>query len=910
MVVLALARSQSGRQALRRKRETTRSLAILNVEELEDRCLPSGTSIPHVILPGGTVIPSPPPHAVIIAPTYVLSTTHDISPQDGGGIAGYTPPQIRHAYGIDAILFPGPASRIAGDGTGETIAIVDAYDDPSIASDLATFDQQFGLPAPPQFIKVGIDANGNASTTNFPTPDSGWDGEIELDVEWSHAVAPAASIILVEGYSANTGDLINAIDYARNYPGVVAVSMSWGGGEDPSETQYDTYFTTPAGHSGVTFFASSGDSGAGTIWPSISSHVVATGGTTANLDSNGNIVSESGWSGSGGGISQYVSAPSYQNSLTIYSGDPQAGGMRAVPDVAYDSDPNTGVAVYGTDGFGGWVEVGGTSAASPQWAGIIAIADQGRALAGRTPLDGYTQTLPDIYKASADFNDITSGDNGYPAGPGFDLVTGFGSPMANKLMADLGAPSVQQVLTSVAITPANPNVGDGGQQQFVATGYDQYGTPMVPQPAESWSMVSGLGSITSGGLYSAPATGTGTAKVQVSATENGVTLTATMNLSYLPGPAISGLSANPNPVTGTGTTLTAHVSDPNGGNMSYTWSMLSGPVGATAPSFTPSSDNTTGGSVSTTVGFSATGAYQLQLSVTDSLGIHVTSSVAVTVQSAFSSLEVSPASVSLQDSQQQQFSAVAVDQFGNAINPAPSFSWVLLAPAGGTIDSNGLYTTPLTGTGTDTVQATATVNGVTLSHTATVSYVPGIEITSISANPNPVSGSDTTTLSATITDVNSLSYTYSWSVLSAPDGQQWPTMNPQSGVSNAGTITSTATFYGPGTFVFQLTAQDAGGLVTNATVTVTVIGLTPTITSLVANPNPVTSGDTTTLTAQYTDGNPTYVSYDWTVLSAPAGQQYPSLNPSAGDVFTNTITSTATFFGPGTYQFELTITDG
>src|SRR5262249_55449928 len=147
-----------------------------------------------------------------------------------------------------------------GDGRNTTIAIVDAYADPNIANDLHQFDVQFGLADP-----VLTVVNQNGSTTNLPAADPGWITEIALDVEWAHAIAPGANILLVEANSASYSDLMTAVNTARNYSGVVAVSMSWGSGEFISETGYDSYFTTPANHGGVTFVAASGDSGAPAI---------------------------------------------------------------------------------------------------------------------------------------------------------------------------------------------------------------------------------------------------------------------------------------------------------------------------------------------------------------------------------------------------------------------------------------------------------------------------------------------------------------------------------------------------------------------------------------------------------------------------------------------------------------------
>jgi subtilase family serine protease len=364
------------------------------------------------------------------------------------GPTGITPAQVRHAYGFDQITF----GTVRGDGTGQTIAIVDAYDHPNIASDLHIFDTQFGL-ADPVFTKKTMATKVRA--------DSGWALEIALDVEWAHAVAPGAKILLVEAKSASMSDLFDAVDYARSQPGVTTVSMSWGGNEFSSEGSYDSHFTTPAGHAGVTFVASSGDSGSPAGYPAVSPKVLSVGGTRLTADASGNYGSETGWASSGGGISTYESKPAYQSALT------QSATKRVGPDVAYNGDPNSGFPVYdsiATQGRSGWFQVGGTSAGSPQWAALVAIADQGRALASKPSLYGDTQTQQALYNmAAADFHDITSGNNGFAAGAGFDLVTGRGSPRANLVVGDLVSASTTGATTSGSTagsgniyTPASP----------------------------------------------------------------------------------------------------------------------------------------------------------------------------------------------------------------------------------------------------------------------------------------------------------------------------------------------------------------------------------------------------------------------------------------------------------------------
>jgi hypothetical protein len=336
---------------------------------------------------------------------------------------GYTPAQVASAYGVNQISFQN--GTLVGNGSGQTIAIVDAYDDPNLAADLHTFDQTFGLADPPSFSKL----NQNGGTA-LPAANAGWSEEISLDVEWAHAMAPGANILLVEANSSSFTDLLAAVDVARQASGVSVVSMSWGSSEFSSETQFDSHFTTPAGHTPVTFFASAGDSGAGAMWPAASPNVIAVGGTSLNL-AGSSYASESGWSGSGGGFSQFEAEPAAQRSV-------QTTGARSVPDVGYDADPNTGFAVYDTmavSGRTGWFEIGGTSAGAPQWASLFAIANQGRAAAGQSALSGGPSTVYNL--PSSDFHDVVGGSNGYTAGAGYDLVTGRGTPIANAVVHDL-----------------------------------------------------------------------------------------------------------------------------------------------------------------------------------------------------------------------------------------------------------------------------------------------------------------------------------------------------------------------------------------------------------------------------------------------------------------------------------------
>jgi subtilase family serine protease len=366
---------------------------------------------------------------------------------------GLTPAQVRAAYGFSAVSFGG----IVGNGAGQTIAIVDAYNDPSITSDLAKFDQTFGLAAPAS-LKIVNQSGGSA----LPKSDRGWAGEIALDVEWAHAIAPAAKILLVEASSATTSALDAALDYARNATGVTVVSNSWGGSEYSGEKSEDVHFTTPAGHAGVTFTVAAGDDGTGAEYPSSSPDVLSVGGTSLRLTSSGTWSSETVWADGGGGASRYEGTPSYQSGLGITN--------RGAPDVSYDANPNTGFAVYDSYGGSGWAEYGGTSAGAPQWAALIAIADQGRALAGKGSLANAQDALYSLSRS--DFHDITSGSNGVTAKAGYDLASGLGSPIANLVIRDLIAYNGS---TSFSIAAATGTVSRGRFFFFAGSGFGGFG---------------------------------------------------------------------------------------------------------------------------------------------------------------------------------------------------------------------------------------------------------------------------------------------------------------------------------------------------------------------------------------------------------------------------------------------------
>ncbi len=323
-----------------------------------------------------------------------------LRPQASSSPTGLSPATIESVYSFSTSLTA---------GAGKTIAIVDAYNDPSAESDLGVFDAQYSLPACTTangcFQKV--DQTGG---TNYPRTDGGWALEISLDVQWAHAIAPGAKILLVEAASNSFSNLLAAEDYAKTH--AKYVSNSWGGSESSSETSYDSHFV----QSGVGFFVAAGDSGLPAEYPSASPNVISVGGTTLHF-SGSTFTGETGWSSGGGGCSAYETANPAQSSFSQYA-QVNCGGKRATPDVALDADPASGVSVYDTtkyQGQSGWWTVGGTSASTPMWAARSADSS------------ATVVNAAYVYGSSITYRDITSGNNGAPCLVGYDMCSGRGS---------------------------------------------------------------------------------------------------------------------------------------------------------------------------------------------------------------------------------------------------------------------------------------------------------------------------------------------------------------------------------------------------------------------------------------------------------------------------------------------------
>jgi subtilase family serine protease len=396
-------------------------------------------------------------------PTSSITPGSTPCPDDAGlSFPAYSPTQMRVAYGVESLCQQGDT------GKGETVVVIDSFGSPTLQQDIDKFSDRFGLP------RVTLDIRTPLGAKPFNPSDGemgGWAGETTLDVETIHAMAPGANIVVLtspvdetEG-TAGLPEFRQLEEYAvDNHLGTI-VSQSFGASEislndaagQAELAKWNSFYQQATTQQGITFVASSGDGGATdyanaadaragrlanvptTGFPADSPWVLAIGGTRLTLQ--GSSVPEVAWSGSGGGFSRFNAEPSYQQLLPA-SGQTELNNRRGVPDVAASADPSRGLITY--ESGQGWQVIGGTSASAPLWAGILAVGEQ---VAGHSL--GFVN--PAVYKigtsdkAAQDFRDITSGNNsqpragvqGYNAVAGWDPVTGFGAPVADKLLPDL-----------------------------------------------------------------------------------------------------------------------------------------------------------------------------------------------------------------------------------------------------------------------------------------------------------------------------------------------------------------------------------------------------------------------------------------------------------------------------------------
>ncbi|MGW3497154.1 putative Ig domain-containing protein [Streptomyces sp. NPDC001020] len=407
--------------------------------------------------------------------------------------SGLSPANLHSAYSL-------PATG----GSGLTVAVVDAYNDPNAESDLATYRSTYGLSPCTKANGCFKQVSQTGSTTSLPPNDSGWAGEEALDIDMVSAVCPNCNIILVEANSPTDANLGAAENEAVTL-GAKFVSNSWGGSETSSQTSYDTQYFK---HPGVAITVSSGDSGYGAEWPATSQYVTAVGGTALTTASNSRGWNETVWKtnsteGTGSGCSAYDAKPSWQTDTGC--------AKRMEADVSAVADPATGVAVYDTYGGSGWAVYGGTSASAPIVAGVYA-------LAGTPGSADYPAQYP--YAHTANLNDVTSGNNGTcspsyfcTAGAGYDGPTGWGTPNGTAAFT----PGSSSGNTVTVTNPGSQSTTTGSSVSLQISATDSAGAALTYSAV---GLPTGLSINSSTGLITGTASTAGTYSTTVTAKDS------------------------------------------------------------------------------------------------------------------------------------------------------------------------------------------------------------------------------------------------------------------------------------------------------------------------------------------------------------------------------------------------------
>jgi hypothetical protein len=558
---------------------------------------------------------------LVIKNTAAHPTAQTVSPNAIPSGDGYGPSTFQAAYGL--------AAASASDGSGTTVAVVDAYNDPTAASDLAEYRSAAGLPALTSGQFTQYNQNGATSPLPATAPaDDDWTLEESLDVDMVSAICPLCKIDLVEATNDSGTGLYVAEESAATTLGAKYISNSWGGSESSSDLTYDSeYF----GHSGTVYTASAGDGAysAGVIYPATSPNVVGVGGTSLSTASNSRGYTESVWKtstteGTGSGCSSNEPQPSWQASLSVITA---ACSHRVDNDVAADADPATGAAVYDTtNGNGGWNEVGGTSESSPIIASVFALAGNNG--------NGGNNAADSIYTHTGNLYDVTSGNNGTcspsilcTAATGYDGPTGWGTPdgltafqststTGNTVTVTNPGSQTGKVGTAASLQISASDSASGQTLTYSATGLPTglsissttgliTGTPTtagsysVTVTAKDTTGATGSASFTwtinaaTGNTITVtnPGSQTGTvgtaASLQIKATDSASGQTLTYSATGLP----TGLSISSTTglITGTPTTagsysVTVTAKDTTGatGSASFTWTISSSGSGCTA----------------------------------------------------------------------------------------------------------------------------------------------------------------------------------------------------------------------------------------------------------------------------------------------------------------------------------------
>jgi subtilase family serine protease len=727
----------------------------------------------------------------------------------GTVVTTYSPAQIRAAYGLPALppaTAAPTAQQAAQMGAGQTIYIVDASSDPNVNAELAFFSQKFGLPgcvsttiattanlplasAPISgcTLSVVYNTSTGAMTSTVPAYDSGWHTEIALDVQWAHAIAPMARIIVINAPDASLNSLLGAVTLAnRMGPGVV--SMSFGANEGTWTSAVDSNFAT----ANMTYLAATGDSGTAVSWPAVSTRVLAVGGTSLTY-TPGSTRSEVAWSSAGGGVSAYTTKPSYQTTSVPGMG---SYANRGVSDVSMNADPATGqyVAVItpGTT-VAGWLSAGGTSLSTPQWAGLIAIANAQRSLAAKsiigqphTLLYGQIATTKTTYASS--FADIAAGSNGSCATclarTGWDSPTGLGSPNATSLLASLSGttatPIAAPVVASGSITGTS-----GIALTFTASASAPNAVSFSLSGAPSGMTISSTGVAT----WLNPVAGSYWVTITALDIKTGLTGSGSYSITIVA----------PQPPVVTGSTIKGTAGAP----LSFTIA-----VSASRPVSYSLSGAPSGMSVSTTGTVTwqspVVGTYSITAKATDATtGLAGTGLYTVTIAAP------TPPVVAAASIRGVVGSALSFSVSVSAANPV-SFA-LNNAPGGMTVSSAGIVSWPTPAAGTYAVTVVATDNKTALVGKGV--YTVAISPAGPVIQAAPIAGVAGVALSGTITITDATS-SYLSVTISAPAGMAFSI--------SGSTITASWAKPVTGTYTMRVSAIDGNGRSATANVPITV----------------------------------------------------------------------------------------
>ncbi len=734
----------------------------------------------------------------------------------GTAVATYTPAQIRAAYNLPALpsSFSNlTASQAAQLGAGQTIYLVDAKGDPNAAAELAAFNQKFGLPncttvniatnatlplasAPTNgcTFSVVYSTSSGGMTSTVPAYDSGWATEIAMDVQWSHATAPFARIVLIEAPDATVPSLLGAVALA-NSMGPGSVSMSFGTPEGGFTADVDSNFTGK----GMSYTAAAGDNGAGVEWPAVSTRVLAVGGTSLTFTGSGPRT-ETVWSGSGGGVSQYTTAPAWQTTKAVPGLN--APSFRSVSDVAFNSDPSTGqyvVTIAPNSTTSSWVSAGGTSIAAPQWAGILAIANAQRALQSQgtvttpqTVLYGSVGASASLYSAA--FLDIKTGSDGTcptcSATTGYDLPTGLGTPNATSVVSALVSGTASQPVspgpTAPVVTSASVSGVTGTPLSFTVKVVNTNPVSFSLMNAPAGMVISSSGNVS----WPAPVAGQYSITVKATDTQSGLTGSGTLTLT-ISGPVAPVVSSGSvQGIAGLALNFTASTTDTN----AVVWSLSGAPTGMTISS-------------SGTVSWASAvaGTYSVSVNVKDTTS-------GLVGQGRYSVVISPPAPPSVQSATINGTAGSALSFSVMASDPNPLTYTLSGAPSGMTIASNGVvsWSSPTAGTYPVKVSATDSKTGLTGQGTYTVQITASGPVISGTGYTGPAG----TKMSVSISITDSTSNTVSVSIAGVPNGMA---------LGLTGT-TLTLSWANPlvGNWAIKVTAKDGNGATAVLTLPITI----------------------------------------------------------------------------------------